>query len=77
MGESAFGLNFLRTVRGDLEAIRTPLAYSNDWFGALVFYMLPSTLKYRESNLYLDNAKSETQAIKTFWSFGMSFAYLC
>lgn len=68
-GESAFGLNFIRSVRGDLEAIRTPLAYSKDWFGALVFYMLPSTLKYRESNLYLDNANSETQNIKTFWSF--------
>ena len=65
-------MNFIYTQQGEPQAFKAPLTYSDDWFGSLLFLTTPSTLRLYESNLYLDNAKSETKAIKTFFSFGES-----
>ena len=58
------------TERGDVQAMENPKAYNQDWLGYLIFSALPSTLRYHESNLHLDNTLSETKIIKT--SFTLS-----
>uniref|UniRef100_A0A0P6FDP9 Copper-zinc cu-zn superoxide dismutase n=1 Tax=Daphnia magna TaxID=35525 RepID=A0A0P6FDP9_9CRUS len=67
-GGQALGLNMLLTERGDVQALRAPNAYNQDWFGYLLFSALPSTLRYHETNLFLDQAKSETKIIKSSFS---------
>ena len=58
------------TTRGDVQALKTPNAFDQDWFGAMIFSGLPTTLRYQERNLYLDNTQSETKTIKTTLSWG-------
>lgn len=58
-------MNLLWTERADVQALKIPDAYSQDWFGYLLFSAFPSTLRYRESNLYLNQKSSETRVIKT------------
>lgn len=58
------------TTRGDVQALKTPNAYDQDWLGAFLFSSLPTTLRYQERNLYLDNTQSETKTIKTTLSWG-------
>lgn len=69
-GQRALGLNFVQTVRGDVQAIKAPSSYDEDWFGFLLFSGMPSSLRYQERNLYLDNTQSETKTIKTIVSIG-------
>ena len=63
-------MNLVWTERGDVQALKAPNAYTQDWFGYLLFSALPSTLRYHESNLHLDQSKSETKIIKTSFTLG-------
>ncbi|XP_057372284.1 vitellogenin-like [Daphnia carinata] len=67
-GEKQLGMNFVFVERGETLALAQPFVYSKDWFGTLAFAASPSTLRQREWSLYLDNASSETKAIKTIIS---------
>ncbi|KAI9565712.1 vitellogenin fused with superoxide dismutase [Daphnia sinensis] len=67
-GEKHLGMNFVFVERGERLAVVQPSVYSKDWFGTLAFAAMPSTLRQREWSLYLDNASSETKAIKTIIS---------
>jgi len=68
------GLNLIYVQRGDLQSFNTPLLYSKDWFGTLVFYALPSTLRYREFHIFHDVAASESKVFKTTFSFAAKSA---
>ncbi|EFX76382.1 hypothetical protein DAPPUDRAFT_213992 [Daphnia pulex] len=67
-GEKSLGMSLVVTERGDVQAMKSPKAYNQDWFGYLLFSALPSTLRYHETNLFLDQTKSETKTIKTTFS---------
>ena len=54
--------------RGDAQSIKAPASFNEDLFGSLLFSVLPSTLRFHERNLMLDNANSETKVIKTLLS---------
>ena len=62
------GLNLIVAERGDVQALKTPLTYSNDWFGSVAFYALPSTLRFREVAVILDIASSESKVVKSWIS---------
>ena len=61
------------TEKGDIKAKNEPLVYSKDWFGAVLFYLLPSTLRHSTTNYRLDVASSETKTIKTIWSLDAKY----
>jgi hypothetical protein len=65
-------MSLVVTERGDIQALKSPKAYNQDWFGYLLFNVLPSTLRYHETNLFLDQTKSETKTIKSTFSLGKS-----
>ena len=67
-GEKHLGMDFVFVERGERLAVVQPSVYSKDWFGTLAFAAMPSTIRQREWSLYLDNASSETKAIKTIIS---------
>ena len=73
-GQRSLGMNFLYTTRGDVQAMDAPMSYDKDWMGTLLFSVFPSTMRYQERNLYLDNSQSETRTIKTTLSFGSPFS---
>lgn len=50
-------------------ALKSSQLYSKDWFGTLMFAVLPSTVRHYNQSLILDVNQSETKAIKTFLSF--------
>lgn len=63
-------MSMVVTERGDVQALKSPKPYNQDWFGYLLFSALPSTLRYHETNLILDQTRSETKTIKTTFSLG-------
>jgi len=67
-GHKALGLNMIWTERGDAQSIKAPASFNEDWFGSLIFSVLPSTLRFHERNLILDNTQSETKVIRTILS---------
>lgn len=72
-GEQTFGLNFLWNQKGDARALNQPWPYNDDWLGTLAFQGLPTTLRVLEQNLILDNTRSETKSIKTFFGLSKQF----
>jgi len=67
-GEKSLGMSLVVSERGDIQALKSPKAYNQDWFGYLLFNVIPSTLRYHETNLILDQTKSETKIIKSIFS---------
>lgn len=55
--------------------MQNPASFNEDWFGMALFYVLPSTVRYHECNLILDNTISDTKTIKSSFSFGKSVMF--
>ena len=55
--------------RGDVGSEWTPYVYTNGWFGTLFFWPMPSSLRYRDVNIYLDVSGSSSKVLKTYWSY--------
>ena len=68
-GDDMVGLNLRMIQRDDVGSRKKSPAYSQDWFGSFLFYAAPSTLRFRECILCLDNTKSDTDIITTSISF--------
>lgn len=68
-GEKTFGLSFTWNEKGEPAALRQPWPYNEDWLGSILFQGLPSTLRLYEQSLILDNRKSETKTLKTYFGW--------
>nr|QJE49262.1 vitellogenin [Diaphanosoma celebensis] len=63
------GLNLNYVERGDIGTEWTPFVFTNDWFGNVLFSFVPSTLRYRDVDVYLDVSGSSSKVLNTYWSF--------